>query len=59
MYMGVALWANQMGKNLGAIGNILGIASRNILGTHWEQGKNTDKSMSPLPPPRKTPKGTT
>jgi len=49
MYMGVALWLNQMGKNLGASGNILGTASRNNLGTHWEQRKKTQKN--PCPPP--------
>jgi len=42
-----------MGKNLGAIGNILNITSRNSLGTHWEQKKNTKNSMFPSLLPKK------
>jgi len=31
--MGVELWANHMGSNPGAVGNILGNSCGNILGT--------------------------
>jgi len=50
MFMGVALWPNQMRKNLGAIGNILGTASRNTLGTHWERRKKHQKIHVYNPP---------
>jgi len=53
IYMGVQLWANP-----GAIGNILGNAFGNTLGTWWEHVKNTlgtkGEIKVPLPaPPQK------
>jgi hypothetical protein len=61
IYMGVELWANHMGQNPGAIGNILENALENSLRTWWEHIGNKWKIQKiPLPtPPQKEKNWTT